>query len=234
MWAYQLSNEEIKRYFPSGEFIGAWNYPIVIETGDYLAVPHPDENEVYRIKASEFAQSYGREGRRRSSVNQYNVGDLDKRITRQAARFKSSVGQVEPWSLSSEMLATYLTEAFVNSSHLPSGWEREKRVQLVERLTGTSGLGLLESCCSSDTRPPWVKLTHTPIGDPLEDETRAQQLTSFLHDTAGLSFYFQLYVSCATMSPLQGYEFVNHVQIKKEHYEVRFLHRSVMIPPSSS
>ena len=57
-WAFQLSEEDVSRDFPFGQFIASWGSPISIGPHDYLAMPFPAGGELYRIKQNDFESSY--------------------------------------------------------------------------------------------------------------------------------------------------------------------------------
>ena len=58
IWGREISSEEVTVYFPSGQFIAAWGSPMVVEGGDFLAMPYPAGGEIYRIKRSAFESTY--------------------------------------------------------------------------------------------------------------------------------------------------------------------------------
>ena len=141
-------------------------------------------------------------------------------MTTQEANFRTSIGTTLPWCLNALELESHFEEHFVNSSRLPSAEsDKTKRRQLAHLLVGAGGVGLLDKCCTSDTKAPWVQIAHTTTGKTLQgDETRRQQLTTFLCE-AGLAFYYQLYVTSVSRSPLHGYKFVN-ILARQAHYQL--------------
>lgn len=58
VWARQLSADDIATNFPLGKFTAAWGAAMYIEPGDFLAAPHPEGGEIYRIEANAFAHTY--------------------------------------------------------------------------------------------------------------------------------------------------------------------------------
>ena len=60
IWALEITASQVATYFPEGQFIAAWGSPITVEAGDFLAMPHPNGGEVYRIKSNAFSTSYSR------------------------------------------------------------------------------------------------------------------------------------------------------------------------------
>ena len=58
IWAHELAQEEISKYFPASQFIASWGSPMTVDPGDYLAIPFPASGEVYRIKKNAFASTY--------------------------------------------------------------------------------------------------------------------------------------------------------------------------------
>jgi hypothetical protein len=139
--------------------------------------------------------------------------------TRQETNFRRAIGHTPPWDLGPRDLEAYLNDCFVKSIELPSTKnEVMKRGQLAHQIACAGGVGLLAQCCKSDTKPPWVQISYAANGEPLRGDGRRVQLTSALCKV-GLSFYYQLYVSSASHSPLHGYEFIRTVQ-RKDNYEL--------------
>jgi hypothetical protein len=60
IWALEVAADEAVRYFPAGHFIGKWGRPIGVNATDFLVMPHPDGNEIYRIKKPLFDDTYRR------------------------------------------------------------------------------------------------------------------------------------------------------------------------------
>ena len=150
-------------------------------------------------------------------------GDDDSAViamTTQEVNFRSAVGTSLPWCLNALELETYFEDHFVQSPSLPATEsDKSKRRQLAHLLAGAGGVGLLAKCCTSDIKAPWVQVSHTTTGKTLQaDATRRQQLTVFLCD-AGLAFYYQLYVTSVSHSPLHGYKFVN-ILARQAHYQL--------------
>ena len=118
------------------------------------------------------------------------------------------------WHMSPRDLEAFLDERFVESTTLPPANEKEKtkRRQLVHQVANAGGLGFLAKCCTNLNEPPWVQISHAANGKQLlrADAARVKQLTSVLCNW-GLSFYYQLYVSSGSHSPLRGYKFVNTI-----------------------
>ena len=155
-------------------------------------------------------------------------GDDDSAVvamTTQEINFRSAIGTTIPWCLNALELESYFEEHFVNSATLPSAEsDKTKRRQLAHLLVGAGGVGLLDKCCTSDMKAPWVQISHTTTGTQLQtDETRRQLLTAFLCE-AGLSFYYQLYVTSVSHSPLHGYKFVN-ILARHAHYQLMRVHK---------
>ena len=121
-----------------------------------------------------------------------------------------------PWSLDADELAAWLEEHWV-SRHEPQEVKvqvrkQRKRQAFVKQLTGSDGFGLLTKCTSPNANVPWVKITHTADGEAIRDLERAEELTKFLQARAGLTFYYQLYRSSASIvSPLREFEWVQYV-----------------------
>ena len=141
-------------------------------------------------------------------------------MTRQEATFRRVVGHTPPWDLNARDLETYLEEWFVKSTTLSSAKsEIVKRGHLSHQIASAGGVGLLERCCTTGSASPWVQISHAANGTPLRgDETCIQQLTNALC-SAGLSFYYQLYIASVSHSPLHGYTFVKPV-VQNVDYEL--------------
>ena len=134
-------------------------------------------------------------------------------MTTQEANFRHAVDQTPPWNLNTRDLETYFADHFVNSSSLSlAESEMKKRRHLVHLVAGAGGVGLLERCCTSDTKAPWVRISNDAAGKPLRvDEECLKQLSSFLC-SKGLSFYYRLYVASVSISPLQEYTLVKPLE----------------------
>ena len=151
-------------------------------------------------------------------------GDDDSAVvamTSQEVNFRNAIGTTIPWCLNALELESYFEKHFVNSATLPSTEsDKTKRRQLAHLLVGAGGgVGLLDKCCATDAKAPWVQISHTTTGKPLQaDETRRQQLTTFLCK-AGLAFYYQLFVTSVSHSPLHGYRFVSTLA-RHAHYQL--------------
>lgn len=63
IWGHELTGEEIAAKFPSGKFIASWGMPMVVEDGDFIAMPFPSGGEVYRIERAAFVKSYAPGGK---------------------------------------------------------------------------------------------------------------------------------------------------------------------------
>ena len=61
IWAHRLTTENVERYFPTGSFEAAWGEMMIVDAGDWLAMPYPGGGEVYRIAAAAFAREWTRE-----------------------------------------------------------------------------------------------------------------------------------------------------------------------------
>ena len=124
--------------------------------------------------------------------------------SKQELEFRKAVDAKAPWGLDARALTEWLTQEWVESG---TADEKEQRRALVLQLSDADGVALLSKCMIDDAKVPWVKLSHTKSGEPIEDKERAEQLTSFLHDHAGLVFYHQLFCVSTSMSPLSSFEF---------------------------
>lgn len=51
----------IPYYGDETSFIANWGRPMALKSGDFLVSPYPDLNEVYRIAAKEFFETYNKE-----------------------------------------------------------------------------------------------------------------------------------------------------------------------------
>ena len=58
IWALALTAAQVKKSFPSGNFMAAWDSPITVEQNDFLAMHYPDGGEIYRVKAADFEKTY--------------------------------------------------------------------------------------------------------------------------------------------------------------------------------
>lgn len=58
IWAREVSADEVLAQFPAGQFIASWGSAMVIEAGDFLAMPFPSAGEIYRIARSAFMETY--------------------------------------------------------------------------------------------------------------------------------------------------------------------------------
>jgi hypothetical protein len=48
-------------YGEETSFIANWGRPMALKSGDYIVTPYPDLNEIYRIAAKEFHETYQRD-----------------------------------------------------------------------------------------------------------------------------------------------------------------------------
>ena len=70
---FYFSDENNAVYMPKGKvkaipyygdetsFIANWGRPMALKPGDFLVSPYPDLNEIYRIAAKEFCETYTKE-----------------------------------------------------------------------------------------------------------------------------------------------------------------------------
>ena len=58
VWAFELSADDIVTHFPAGEFTASWKEPVTVETGDYLVMPFPAGDEIYRVRGHAFNDKY--------------------------------------------------------------------------------------------------------------------------------------------------------------------------------
>ena len=58
IWARTLSTHEAASHFPAGQLLGRWGGPTEVRATDYLAMPHPEGGEVYRITKALFVKTY--------------------------------------------------------------------------------------------------------------------------------------------------------------------------------
>jgi hypothetical protein len=70
---FYYSGENSAVYMPTGKvkaipysgdetsFIANWGRPMALKSGDFLVSPYPDLNEIYRIAAKEFIETYNKE-----------------------------------------------------------------------------------------------------------------------------------------------------------------------------
>ena len=63
IWARKLTHDDIASKFPAKKFIASWGSPMLVEEGDYLAMPFPAGREVYRIENVAFTNTYVTESR---------------------------------------------------------------------------------------------------------------------------------------------------------------------------
>lgn len=57
-WAKQLTQAECEESFPTHSFIASWGESMMVEPGDWIAVPAPAGGEVYRIENTVFTNTY--------------------------------------------------------------------------------------------------------------------------------------------------------------------------------
>ena len=144
-------------------------------------------------------------------------------VTKKESTFRRVIGHTPPWDLNAHDFEEFLNGLFVNSTVVSTG-EKAKRRQLIHMLAGAGGVGFLEHCCQSDSKSPWVQISHTVDGKLIRSNERSlhleqvQQLTSTLC-VSGLSFYYQLYVASVSHSPLHGYEFAAPI-VQHAEYEL--------------
>ena len=58
VWAYQPSAEEIDAAFPARRFVAKWGSDVEFRPYDYLAIPYPEEDEVYLIPRAVLRVTY--------------------------------------------------------------------------------------------------------------------------------------------------------------------------------
>lgn len=58
IWARELSADEVTDFFPEEKFVTRWGSVMRISSGDFLAMPFPNGDEIYRIEKKAFAVSY--------------------------------------------------------------------------------------------------------------------------------------------------------------------------------
>ncbi len=70
---FYFSDNDHAVYMPTGRvravtyygeetsFIANWGRPMALKSGDYIVTPYPDLNEIYRIAAKEFHETYQRD-----------------------------------------------------------------------------------------------------------------------------------------------------------------------------
>ena len=155
------------------------------------------------------------------------VTALAPSVTSQQERtFRSLVGDRAPWGLKAGALGSWLEENWVVSNALPE-CDQTRRRALAEKLSDTDGFELLTKCMTEDTTaPPWVELSQTKTGEPIEDKTTADQLTALLHNEAGLVFYDQLFCVSAAVSPLHDYDFEQRLGSSKTAFAAIVRNRS--------
>jgi hypothetical protein len=60
VWAREMTSSDIEMEFPAGQFIASWGSPMIVQSGDFLAMPFPAGGEVYRIEKTAFANTYSK------------------------------------------------------------------------------------------------------------------------------------------------------------------------------
>mmetsp|Transcript_981 Transcript_981/g.2492 ORF Transcript_981/g.2492 Transcript_981/m.2492 type:complete len:199 (+) Transcript_981:60-656(+) len=55
--AVEVSDTEMAK-IPAHSFVAAWGEEMIVEVGDFLALPHPDGGEIYRIEKNAFGKTY--------------------------------------------------------------------------------------------------------------------------------------------------------------------------------
>lgn len=70
---FYFSDQDHAVYIPTGKvkavsyygeetsFIAKWGRPMALKSGDFIVSPYPDLNEIYRIAAKEFYETYAKE-----------------------------------------------------------------------------------------------------------------------------------------------------------------------------
>ena len=53
-----MTEADIAESFPASKFVAPWGSEMLVNANDYLATPHPDASEIYRIEAAAFASTY--------------------------------------------------------------------------------------------------------------------------------------------------------------------------------
>lgn len=68
IWAQCLTETDIQKFFPLGQFVGKWGGAVKIQPGDALALPFPKGDEIYVVASRLFDRTYRADGGRASAV----------------------------------------------------------------------------------------------------------------------------------------------------------------------
>ena len=141
-------------------------------------------------------------------------------------KFRKALGDALPWSLDAPAFATWLEENWVQREEDGTQadarlLQRQKRRQFVqETLSDTDGFELLMACTTTISVVPFVRISQTKAGEKILDGTKtaAEQLTAFLHRSAGLAYHYQLACACSETfpSPLLEYSYVQLVEESRD------------------
>ena len=58
IWGHEVTENDAATYFPAGQFIAPWGSTMIVEEGDFLAMPFPTGGELYRIERKAFEKTY--------------------------------------------------------------------------------------------------------------------------------------------------------------------------------